>query len=139
MFSWAGSQTRPGTFHRVRYAGREAYLPVGIFASKQKLEVQFSDLVKLQEIGPDNISIHTWDLHRTANYGSQHYNERELEIESVAVTPSGDRLQIHVPTLAPTWGMAIECELKLEDGREIVREIHNSIFQLRPAVKNQPR
>ena len=139
MFSWAGSQTRPGTFHRVRYAGHGAYLPVGIFASEQTLEVQFSDPLKLQEIGPDNISIHTWDLKRTANYGSQHYNERELKIESVVVTPSGDRLQIHAPNLAPTWGMAIECELKLEDGREIVREIHNSIFQLRPAVKNATR
>jgi putative heme-binding domain-containing protein len=47
MFAWAGNQTQPGGFYRVRYTGKPVYLPTGLSAKKTGMTIQFSgeDLV----------------------------------------------------------------------------------------------
>ena len=34
MFAWAGNQTQPGGFYRVRYTGKPAWVPLGLSARK---------------------------------------------------------------------------------------------------------
>lgn len=133
MFSWAGSRQAPGCFHRVRYNGKPAHLPLELKARQQEIQVTFSHpLDSTSATKAENFRIETWDLRRTPNYGSDHYNEQELSVESVTLSADGKTVSLSVPKLAPTWGMSIEYELLGKNGREFEGTIHNSIHNIPP-------
>ena len=46
------------------------------------------------------------------------------------MSEDGKTVTLTVPDLAPTWGMSIRMKLRGTDGREVVREMHESIFTL---------
>ena len=77
---------------------------------------------------PDSFCINAWDLKRTKNYGSKHFNEREWEISSATI--NGKKITLTVPDLEPTWGMSIDLKLTDRSGQAYQRLIHNSIFEL---------
>ena len=77
---------------------------------------------------PENFTIKAWDLKRTRGYGSKHYNERELKV--TAAKFSGNKLNLAIAGLQPTWGMSIEMRLTDSKGEKLKRLIHNSIFEL---------
>ncbi|MEM1293914.1 MAG: DUF6797 domain-containing protein [Verrucomicrobiota bacterium] len=120
MFAWAGSQREDGGFFRIRATGKPAYLPIKLEASKQRYTITFSDPVP----PGGSFSVKSWDLERTANYGSKHYNERTLEVADVST--SGNQVVLTIPELQATWGMEIVC--KLSNGE--TRTIHSSIHQV---------
>jgi hypothetical protein len=63
-----------------------------------------------------------WSLKRSANYGSGHFDERELAIRDVKTSADGRTLTLEIPDLAPT-----QCyELKIGD-----RVLHGTIHSLR--------
>ncbi|MDG2383879.1 MAG: c-type cytochrome [Pirellulaceae bacterium] len=131
MFSWAGSRQAPGCFHRVRYRGKPSHLPVHLNAYEQTLAITLADPVDRKTASnPANYSVTAWDLRRTPNYGSKHYNERGLKIKSVFVSEDGRTLILTLPELAPSWGMSIQYRLKGSNGRQFEGNIHNSIFEL---------
>jgi hypothetical protein len=75
--------------------------------------------------------VEIWDLKRTANYGSKHYNQQPLEVTSATLSDDGRTLYLEIEGLRPTWGMEIRCELKgPEDQESVTRVIHNSIHHL---------
>ncbi len=120
MFAWAGSQKEDGGFFRIRATGKPAYLPIQIEAKPNQLQVTFSD--ELPTGG--KFAVRTWDLKRTAGYGSKHYNEKELDVSQFAI--QGNKLILTIPDLKPTWGMEVRCEL----GNGVERVIHNTIHQI---------
>ena len=121
MFAWAGNQKGDGGFFRVRSTGNPSHLPIGLRVRESRVEIDFTD-----EISADSkFSVKTWDLKRTKNYGSKHYNEKELEIDKIAV--EGKTATLTIPDLAPTRGMEIKCDL----GGGIERVIHNSIHRVK--------
>lgn len=131
MFAWAGSATQPGGLYRIRHTGKAMYLPVGLAARPGRVELRFTDgldRVAASEVG--NYSLKVWDLKRSANYGSEHHREHRLTVERAEVSADGRTVNLHVPDLAPTWGMEIACRLTGEDGSQQERVIHNSIFRL---------
>ena len=120
MFAWAGSQKEDGGFFRIRATGKPSWVPTKIEARPGKVTITFSD-----ELPPGgSFEVRTWDLKRTAGYGSKHYNEKELDVAGAEV--SENEVNLRIPDLAPTWGMEIKC--RLGNGQE--RVIHNSIHQL---------
>jgi hypothetical protein len=120
MFAWAGSQQEDGGFFRIRKTGNPTYLPIKTEARKGQYVITFSD--PLPQGG--DFQVKAWDLKRTKNYGSKHYNERQLEVKNVAIRDNTAILDI--PALQPTWGM--EVKMKLGSGEE--RILHNSIHEL---------
>ena len=79
----------------------------------------------------DHYQVEIWDLKRTANYGSKHYNQRPLKIESVDLQRDDRTLMIEMPDIQPTWGMEIRCTLKgLGETEPVERIIHHSIHRL---------
>ncbi|NIP92233.1 MAG: hypothetical protein GWO24_01660, partial [Akkermansiaceae bacterium] len=72
---------------------------------------------------PEAWTIEAWDLKRTRNYGSKHYNQRPWKVEKAAVSEDGRTVTLTVPALAPTWGMSIRCKTRGAGGEEVVREI----------------
>ena len=136
LYAWAGNRIEPGGFYRVRYTGKEVLVPIGISAREHAFELTFSaDLDRAFVEDPGNYSIRTWDLKRTSDYGSPHYNERSLEITRATLLANGRTLRLTVPDLQPTWGMRCVFAVRSAAGLEIESEIHNTIHHLPPATE----
>ena len=131
MFAWAGNQSQPGGFYRIRYTGKPVHLPIGLSARQQGMEISFSgELDRESAANQENYTVQTWSLKRTANYGSKHYDERDLGITRVEVSPDGKTVLLELPQIQPTWCMAIRYSLKAANGKTINGEIHNTIHRL---------
>ena len=131
MYAWAGNRSQPGGFYRVRYTGKPACQPVGINTSPGTVTIGFSDPLDPKSV-EDTSSwvIRAWDLKRTANYGSKHLNDREWKVSKAVLSADGKSAILTIPDLAPTWGMSIKMKLRGAGGEDVVREMHNSIFEL---------
>ena len=131
MFAWAGSQTRPGGFYRVRYTGRPVHLPKSLQVKAGVIEVKFSD--QLDESAAEKLSnyhIKTWHIKRTANYGSKHFNEKRLEIQKVELADDKKTVRLRVKDVKPTRCMEIKFELKSSKGVPVFGVIHNTIHKI---------
>ena len=131
MFAWAGSQHQPGGLYRVRYTEKPVHLPIGLSATSKGVQIQFSGkLDQSSATDAGNYSVNVWNLKRTKNYGSKHYDERPLEISAARLLEDGKSVELSIPDLEPTWGMEINYELQKEGGKPFTGKIHNSIFKL---------
>jgi hypothetical protein len=131
MFAWAGNQNQPGGFYRVRATGKPAYAPVGLTTAKRTVRITFTDPLDKESCeDPGAWNVKAWDLKRTRNYGSKHYNERPWNVEKAELGEDGKTVTLTIPDLAPTWGMSIRGEFRGAGGEEVEREIHNSIHAL---------
>src|SRR5437879_9210789 len=71
MFGWAGDQTRPGGFYRVRTTGKAVYLPVRLGATKTGMKLTFSGALDTRTAAAaKNYSVKTWSLNRREKHGS---------------------------------------------------------------------
>lgn len=117
MFAWAGSQRGDGGFYRVRHTGAAAKMPVALQAKKGTYTIEFSDTIPQET----TFSVKAWDLKRTKNYGSNHYNERELSVTKATI--SENKVTLTIPDLAVTRGLEIKCTFPDKS----TRVIHASI------------
>ena len=133
MVGWASNQQQDGGFFRVRYTGKPAYLPVELHARPKQMELVFSDLLENASASdPRNFQVKIWSLKRSANYGSNHYNEHALEVLGADLGADQRTVRLVIPQLQPTMGMEIRCQLRGRDGAAFQRVIHNSIYALDP-------
>lgn len=128
MFAWAGNQTAPGGFYRLRATGRPMDLPVEWRAVAGGLELGFTDaLDSVAMSDPSRYRVKAWDLKRSAQYGSRHLNERELPVTRAAPRPDGRGVRLDIPALAPTWGLEIRARVRGREGREVERVLHGTL------------
>ena len=100
-------------------------------ASKNKISLQFTEkLDPTTAASPASFQLQTWDLKRGRNYGSRHYNTKNLEIKGAKLLPDGRTIEVYVPNLKPTWCMEIKYSLKTATGKSINNTIHNTIHNL---------
>ncbi len=131
MFAWAGNQTAPGGFYRVRYTGKPADLPVGLKATNTGVEVTFTDALDAASAAdPKNYQIKVWGLKRTQNYGSNHIDEKPLPVSKATVSADGKTVRLDIPDVVPTWGMEVKYRLKGADGRAVTGTLHNTIHTM---------
>jgi putative heme-binding domain-containing protein len=132
MFAWAGDQQQPGGFYRLRYTGKSVFLPIGLEVTKRGLAIDFSgELDPKAASAVENYAVKTWELKRTANYGSKHYNEKPLEITKVTLRNDRRTVLLELPDIEPVWSMEIRYAIKGADGASISGVIHNTIHKLR--------
>jgi putative heme-binding domain-containing protein len=131
MFAWAGSATQPGGFYRVRYTGRPVHAPIALHAGKHGLAITFAaPLERSSAADVARYAIKIWGLKRTANYGSDHYNERPLAVKSAIVSDDGRTVELEIPDLIPTWCMEIKYSLRSAEGDPVNGMVHNTIHRL---------
>ena len=127
----AASRLRKAGLYRIRPTGKAAHLPVGLNASGKELTITFTDaLDDASAASTDNYTIKVWSLKRTANYGSKHFDEHEIEVTGTELSDDSRTVTLTVPELAPTWCMEIRCRLKSVDSEDFERVIHNTIHSL---------
>ena len=119
MFAWAGDQTQPGGFYRIRATGKPMFLPVGLHARKDGMAITFTDpLDREAAADPSHYTARTWSLKRTVNYGSDHHDERPLRDHGrAALSDDGRTVFLEIPDLQPTWCMEITYAIRGAGGR----------------------
>ncbi len=131
MFAWAGNQTQPGGFYRVRSTGKPADLPVGLKATAGGVAVTFTDPLDPASAGQSaNYEVRVWGLTRSRNYGSKHTDEKPLSVTGASLAADGKTVRLVIAGLAPTRGMEIKYRLKGSDSRAVAGVIHNTIHVL---------
>jgi hypothetical protein len=131
MYSWAGSATAPGGLYRVRYTGLPLYVPIAVHARTPGLDITLTGpLDRDAAVERERYAVKIWDLKRTANYGSDHYNERPLEVKAAALSEDGRTIHLDIPDIRPTWCMEIKYSLRSADVKPVNGTIHNTIHRL---------
>jgi putative heme-binding domain-containing protein len=130
MFAWAGNATQPGGLYRLRMTSEEVNLPLELHAKQSGLELKFANAIDPASLDSEKISIKSWGLKRSANYGSPHLDEKNLQIENVSLSPDGHRVTILPRGLEPTWCMEIKYSFRDINGEVVKGTIHNTVHQL---------
>ena len=131
MFAWSGTQQQPGGLYRINYTGEPVHVPIGLKAKKAGVEIGFSGALDAAAANEaSNYAVKIWDLKRTKEYGSAHYNERALKVSSAELSEDGKTVFLAIPDIQPTWGMEIVYSLKSREGERVTGKIHNTIHQL---------
>lgn len=131
MSAWGTAQLHlPGGFYRVRATGKPAHAPIGIRAHDKGLSITFSD--PLAADGHE-IDVRSWNLQRSAQYGSKHHDERSEKVNSLAISEDGRTLEIGIEEIRPVWQMAIRYRLRTDDGETVEGELQNTIHALGPS------
>ena len=117
MFAWAGNASYPGGLYRLRPTGQPAHLPVGLSATRSGLKLTFAEPLDPAALEAKNVQVKVWSLKRTANYGSNHYDEHPLTVRAVELSADGRTATLDVADLAPTWGMEIRYAFRSAAGR----------------------
>ena len=129
MFAWGSNQQmQEGGIYRIRYTGKESWMPVGLEARTHRMTLRLSDPVDPEHaVNVDNYRVKVWSLKRSASYGSKHYDERFLPVSDVRVSDDGRTVDLILPSLSPTWCMEIVYRVKRSDGQIVERTIHNTV------------
>ncbi len=131
LFAWAGDRTQLGGFYRIRATGKPMYVPVGLHARKDGIAITFTNrLDRKAASDPKNYSARTWSLKRTANYGSDHIDERPARIAAARVSDDGRTVFLEIPEIRPTWCMEITYAIRGESGESVEGAIDNTIHRL---------
>jgi hypothetical protein len=133
MYAWAANPQQPGGFYRIRYTGQPIYLPLGLNARPRGVRITFSGRLDAQTAGdPRNYTVTIWSIRRTANYGSDHFDERRLDVAAARLSEDGRSVELEIPQIQPTWCMEIKYSLRAADGDYVEGKIHNTIHDLPP-------
>jgi putative heme-binding domain-containing protein len=136
MHAWAGSVTHPGGLYRIRYTGQPVQVPVELHARQQGVELRFSDPLDAESVRAENFALKAWSLRRTANYGSDHYDERTWEVKSASLAADRRTLWLEVPGIAPTWSYELRYSLRAPDGSPVEGTLHGTIHRLDERVSD---
>jgi putative heme-binding domain-containing protein len=137
LFGWAGDQTEPGGFYRVRATGKPMFLPIGLTARNDGMLLSFTQALDPQAASDvSRYSTRIWSIKRTVDYGSDHYDERSLEITAASLSANGHAVLLKIPGIRPTRCMEIKYRIRGSGGETVEGVIHNTIHKLGDAGAN---
>jgi len=131
MFAWAGSATQPGGLYRIRATGEDVPVPTTLAVTPRGLKLRFAtplDAGSVQDVEAWAGKI--WGLKRSANYGSEHVNERKLEVVAARLLSDGQTVELEFQDLVPTWGMEVRYSLRTAAGAPVRGVLHNTIHEI---------
>jgi len=137
LFGWAGDQTEPGGFYRVRATGKPMFLPIGLSARKDGMVLRFTAALDPQAtIDVSRYSARIWSIKRTSDYGSDHYGERSLKITAASLSADGHTVFLKIPGIRPARCMEITYRIRGRGGETVDGVIHSTIHKLGDAEAN---
>ncbi|WP_339706214.1 DUF6797 domain-containing protein [Algoriphagus aquimarinus] len=131
LSAWGSTQPQLGGLYRIRKVDQPMVIPVGIKATTAGIELSFTaelDPASVNQI--TNYTVETWDLLRSRNYGSKHYNEKTLTVTKAELGKDKKTILLTIPEIKPTWVMEIQYKVKDKNGKSIEGSIQNTIHQL---------
>ena len=131
LSAWATSRTeQEGGFYRLRPTGNPACLPIAWHIAEGAIELTFSEPLKTNAADTARYTVKTWDLKRSANYGSPRINEHPLSVTRAEILADPRTVRLAIPSLAPSHVVEITCHLEDASGTEVERVITGSIHRV---------
>jgi hypothetical protein len=131
LSAWGSTQPQLGGLYRIRKVDQPMVIPIGIKATTQGIELNFSeelDQASVKQLA--NYTVKTWDLLRSRKYGSKHLNEQTLSVTKAELGKDKKSILLTIPAIKPTWGMEIQYRIKGDDGKDVTGLVQNTIHQL---------
>ena len=131
LSAWGSTQPQLGGLYRIRKVDQPMVIPVGIKATTQGIELNFTDELDAKSVADTaHYTVKTWDLLRSRKYGSKHYNEQTLTVTKAALGKDKKSILLTIPQIKPTWGMEIQYQVKDDNGKDVNGLVQNTIHQL---------
>lgn len=135
---WVSNAIRDGSFQRVRYTGKKAYLPIACEALRHGLRLTFTQpLTPETAQDPGSYAIEQWNYKYAKTYGSKEYSALAPDTvghDAVDITSAkleNDRtIFLTIPNLRPVHQMAIKYNLTATDGQTLRGELYPTIHRL---------
>jgi hypothetical protein len=136
LSAWGSTQPQLGGLYRIRKVDQPMVIPVGIKATKQGIELTFTDELDAKSVADTaRYTVKTWDLLRSRKYGSKHLNEQTLKVTQAKLGQDKRTVLLSIPEIKPTWGMEIQYQVKDDHGKDITGLVQNTIHQLGESKK----
>ncbi|HZO83677.1 MAG TPA: DUF6797 domain-containing protein [Verrucomicrobiae bacterium] len=135
---WTSSALRDGSFQRVRYTGKNAYIPIVFEARKDGIRLKFTQpLTRETAEDTGSYSIEQWNYKYSKEYGSKEYSALSpdlvghdpVDIQS-AKLEDPQTIFLRIPTLRPVHHMWIKYNLTATDGQQLRGELYPTIHWL---------
>jgi hypothetical protein len=139
---WSTSATKDGCFQRVRYTGKNVYMPKTLHAYSNGLELGFTEpLDRSTAEDTGSYSIEDWNYRYQQKYGSKDYlpddptktGHETINITSAKLLPDGHSVFLQIDKLKPVMQMEIKYNVNAADGKVMRGEIYNTINKLAPS------
>jgi glucose/arabinose dehydrogenase len=135
---WQTTGAQEGCFTRVRYAGREASMPVSLRIRRTGIDLTFTDPLDREAAGDlENYSARWFTIERSEGYGSPEFwvtqakkrGREELPIAKVTLS-APNSVSLEIPTLRPAPNVLLKFKIRGANGAPIAQEIALTIHKL---------
>jgi putative heme-binding domain-containing protein len=131
LYGWAGNQTHPGGFYRVRAAGRAVHAPVGMSTKNGGLALTFSaPLDRTKAVDPASYQVKTWSLKRSVRYGSDHIDEKPSRVLGVGLSADGRTVTLEIEGFRPVACIEISYALRGSEGEIVNGQFDGTIHEV---------
>lgn len=122
---WTTLGRADGSFERIRYTGKKAYLPTGFRITHEGIELEFTEpLDRTAARNKGNYSVQRWEYIYSEKYGSPEVSFENPEVEgrdpvavrSVVLSDDGKTLFLEIPGMYSVMQMKVEYDLVFKDG-----------------------
>jgi glucose/arabinose dehydrogenase len=139
---WSTSAAKDGCFQRVRYTGKNVYLPNKLHVYSNGIELGFTEALD-KETAEDagSYSIERWNYFYQSKYGSKDYLPDEpkkeghetVNVTSAKLLPDGHSVFLQIDKMKPVMQMDIKFNVNAADGKVMRGDIYNTINKLGPS------
>ncbi|MGZ4962916.1 MAG: hypothetical protein ACXWC8_10215 [Limisphaerales bacterium] len=139
---WSTSASKDGSFQRVRYTGKNVYLPNTLHAYGNGIELGFTEaLDRSTAEDAGSYAIEQWNYHYRKKYGSKDYltdkpdteGHDTVNVTSAKLLPDGHSVFLQINNLKPVMQMEIKFNVNASDGKIMRGAIYNTINKLAPS------
>jgi len=136
---WQTASVEDGCVQRVRYTGKQMYLPTELAVHAAGIRLAFSQpLDKASAEDVKRYRIEQWNYRWSADYGSKRWSVAEpskigqdaVPVQSVQLLPDGKSVLLRIKDLKPVMQMQIHFDLTAADGQPLAGDVFNTIHKL---------
>jgi hypothetical protein len=141
---WQTDGVKDGSFQRVRFTGKQPYLPDSLHVTDKGIRIAFTGPLDATTAGDaENYSMEQWNYRWTSAYGSDDYKVSDpnvkgkdpVEIKSVKLSDDRKSVFLEIPDLKPVDQYRIKLNINAEDGTAVPKEITGTINVVAPEAK----
>ena len=144
LFGWSGNKTESGGFYRVRWTGKDLYMPEEIHIAKDGVSLTFTDPLDAEsatDVG--NYGIKHWNYEYREEYGSEQFKmdgsegQDTLQATQAAISADKRTVYLKIPGIREVMQMEIKLNLKAANGTVVRHDIYNTINKMGTKTLNE--
>jgi len=125
---WQTNAIKTGAFQRVRYTGKQVYMPEKVDVTSNGLNVTFTCKLDPSSAGsPRNFLMEMWNVKWSSKYGSKEYwvtkpnkqGHEKIDVTGAKLTDDGKTVKLTIPDLQKATNYQLRYRLTARDGTRI--------------------